>query len=208
MISTYFDENDNLDLHVIWSLWGDADDDGVADSFDVTLINQWIHDQVLIGFDLPPHFNNPINLSAANVTVSGAADTDDALLLNQWIHDQVLIGFGLEPRYHAILGAVPTGLGRSAFRAELQPQNWFTDAIELMLELETGLSLDEKASRATALSMLHQLLGSPDVAFGDLFGDVPLDQWVNAAVTWVEKSGLAYWDADGALLHQFTELMG
>jgi len=208
MINTYFDENDNLDLHIIWSLWGDADDNGVVDDFDIILINQWLHDQELISWGQPTRFNNPINLSAANVTVSGTVSSLDTALLTNWRHDQDLIAWGSPPRFNAILGAAPAGLGRGAFRAEFSQQNWFTDAMELMLESETTLSLEEKASRATALSMLHQLLGAPDVAFGDLFGDVPPDQWANAAATWIDESGLAYWDTNGTVLHRFAELMG
>jgi len=218
IIDTYFDEDvyRNLDLYIIWSHWGDADDNGVVDQFDVTLIRQYLHDRTLISFEEPPRFNNPINLSASNVTVSpnGRVDEEDVIRFNHWLHDQTLIGFEAPPRFFAVLGNPnnPRPPARSAFsdlgRAEFSYQNWFADAIELMLELETTLSLDEKAVRAMALSMLHHLLGSPDVEFGSIFGDVPLDQWYSVAVTWVEESGLADWDEDGALLHRFAALMG
>ncbi|MCL2843821.1 MAG: dockerin type I domain-containing protein [Oscillospiraceae bacterium] len=202
-----------ISLTAIFSHWGDADDDDQVTSLDVLRINQWLHDQDLIHWDEPPRFNNPINLRAANVTVpaNGIVSSFDALRLNQWLHDRDLEAWDEPLRFFAVLGApaqpmryVYSNLGRAGF----QHQNWFTDAIGLMLELDTALSLDEVASRALALSMLHQLLGSPDVAFGDLFGDVPLDQWFDVAVTWVEESGLACWDTDGTLLHRFAELMG
>jgi len=72
----------------IFSLWGDAGDNDVVDSADVLLINQWIFDGTLQN----PHFNNPINLRAANVTVpeNRIVTSADVLRINQYLFDRTL----------------------------------------------------------------------------------------------------------------------
>ena len=95
-----------ISFTAIFSLWGDADDNDNVDSFDVLLINQWLHDQDLIAWGQPPRFDNPINLRAANVTVpaNGIVTSFDTLRINQWLHDQDLIAWGQPPRFFAVLG--------------------------------------------------------------------------------------------------------
>jgi len=82
----------------IWSLWGDANDDDQVDSADVLLINQWLFDGTLAN----PHFDNPINLGAANVTVPAdrIVTSADVLRINQWLFDRTLT----IPHFFAVLG--------------------------------------------------------------------------------------------------------
>lgn len=212
MIDTYFD-NGNLDLFVIWSLWGDADDDGEVTSTDVTLMNQRLHDELLMNLGAPPHFNNPINLRAANVTVSGTMTSADVTLMNQYLFDQLLIDLGA-PAYFGVVLGMPIPIMASAFsninshRGENEYSSWFVDAIQLLSESEPSLCPDEKINRAMAVSMLHHLVGSPNVEFHSIFGSVPSDQWFSLAVTWVHENGLAQWAGGSSLLYHFAESMG
>jgi hypothetical protein len=75
-----------ISFTAIYSLWGDANDDDIVDSEDIQLISQYIFDR-----PLPvPFFNNPINLRAANVTVSGRVDSYDIQRLSQYLFDRPL----------------------------------------------------------------------------------------------------------------------
>jgi len=201
MINTQF-TNGNLDLFVVWSLWGDADDDGAVTAADVLLINQWLFDQSLTS----PAFGNPINLRAANVTVSGTVTSADATLINQYLFDRTLT----TPVFGAVLGARPSMFSTfsNMHRIEPQSQNWFADAMRLLLESEPTISFDEKANRAMAVSTLHHLLGSPDVAFDSIFSDVPSDQWLDLAIAWAYENGFVQRDGEATLLDYLAEFVG
>ena len=93
-----------ISFTAIFSLWGDADDNDEVDAEDVLLMNRWLYDQLLIQLGADPHFQLPINLRAANVTVSGTVDADDVLRMNQWLYDQLLIQLGADPHFFAVLG--------------------------------------------------------------------------------------------------------
>jgi len=89
-----------ISFTAIYSLWGDADDNDVVDPDDVLLMNRWLFDDAF-GH---PYFGSPINLRAANVTVSNPPgeriNPDDALRLNRWLFD---VAFG-HPYFNAVLG--------------------------------------------------------------------------------------------------------
>ena len=101
-----FGEDGDLYLYVIWSLWGDVNDDDQVTGFDVTLINQWLMDQWRVANGLTPQFNVQINLIAANVSIVGQVDGPDAWLINQYLFDQWRVSSGLDPQFNVVLGRI------------------------------------------------------------------------------------------------------
>ena len=101
---------ENITIAAVWSLWGDVNDDGRVDEFDVLHLNQWEHDRLLESFDSPIRFNPQLNLHAADVNVDGVVDARDVLMLRQWLHDQELAVWGPEPRFRVVLGRPILGI--------------------------------------------------------------------------------------------------
>jgi len=104
MIDDIFDAEGNLDLFVIWALWGDSDDDDEVTGLDVTLINQWLFDQWRVENELAPQFNVTLNFIAADVDVDGVLTGLDATLINQWLFDRWREENELTPQFHTVLG--------------------------------------------------------------------------------------------------------
>jgi len=93
-----------LPMVAVWSIWGDVNDDGRVDAFDVLAFRQWKHDRVLESFGMPVRFNTQLNLHAADVNVDGVVDAWDILAFNEWLHDRDF-GFPFWPlRFGTILG--------------------------------------------------------------------------------------------------------
>jgi len=86
MIDDLFDADGNLDLFVIWSLWGDANDDRV-DAADALLIQRHLHDLFMDLIGQPRTWDVTINQIAANVTVSGTVGATDILRIERYLHD-------------------------------------------------------------------------------------------------------------------------
>jgi len=101
-----FDVDGELHLYVIWSLWGDVNDDDEVTGLDVTLLNQFLFDQWRIGNDMLPQFNVQINQIAAHVSVSGELNGFDVTLLNRYLFDEWRASNGLVPQFNVILGRV------------------------------------------------------------------------------------------------------
>jgi len=87
-----FDEEGNLDLFVIWSLWGDINDDDQVCQLDLDLLRRYLHllnvEEVVLG-----------NRVAANVIVDGQICQNDLDLLRRYVHL-----LGIEP---VVLGVLP-----------------------------------------------------------------------------------------------------
>jgi len=109
-----FDSEGNLHLYVIWSLWGDANDDGQVTGFDATLINQYLFDRWLVSSGSEPQFNAAINKTAANVSVSGQLSGFDATLINQYLFDRWTEAVGT-PTFFIVLGQQPSDQSQPLF---------------------------------------------------------------------------------------------
>ena len=94
-IDDHFDNTGNLDLYIVWSLWGDADDNDVVDGIDVTLISQFVADEAARAINeamgMPvmviPH-NVVINTIASDVQVNGIINGVDVTLVSQFVADE------------------------------------------------------------------------------------------------------------------------
>ena len=104
MIDDMFDAEGNLDLFVVWALWGDADDNDEVTSFDATLINQYLFDRWLTSTGASPQYNATLNFIAADVDISGTLTSFDATLINQYLFDRWLRSIPLPPQYNTVLG--------------------------------------------------------------------------------------------------------
>ena len=86
----------NLNLHAIWSLWGDVNDDDYVDIDDIDALRRHV-------FGLTPR--NPINEAPGDVLRDGALDIDDIDVLRRNV-------FGLTPRLP--MGQRPAGTATPA----------------------------------------------------------------------------------------------
>ena len=80
------------------------------------------------------------------------------------------------------------------FSASSAPQ--FNDAVNfvrergLIDENDDGFQPDVGASRAAVVTALYRMAGAPEVAYENVFSDVPAGQWHSSAVVWANNAGL------------------
>jgi len=94
VIDTMFDTDGYLNLYVIWSLWGDVNDDDQVTAADATLISQHLFNN-MAGHDVYPNAVN-INLFAANVRLAGTITAADATRIRQYLFNN-MAGFPVYP---------------------------------------------------------------------------------------------------------------
>ncbi|MCL2564066.1 MAG: InlB B-repeat-containing protein [Oscillospiraceae bacterium] len=104
MIDDLFDANGNLDLFVIWSLWGDANDDDRVDAADVLQMQRHLHDLLMDLIGQPRTWDVTINQIAANVTVSGTVGAADILRIERHLHDLLMDMIGQPRIWDIVLG--------------------------------------------------------------------------------------------------------
>ncbi|MCL2562706.1 MAG: S8 family serine peptidase [Oscillospiraceae bacterium] len=113
-VTTMFTRTDDdtfvFDFYAVWSLWGDANDDGVVSAADILRIERYLHDQFMILIGLDPVWNVTINEIAANVTLGAGVDSADILRIERYLHDQLMILIGLDPIWNVVLGQRPIPL--------------------------------------------------------------------------------------------------
>ena len=80
---------------------------------------------------------------------------------------------------------------------DVQPNNWFYDAVQFVHEngIMTGTTATTFApnatlSRATVATVLYRMAGSPAVTFSPEFSDVAAGRWYTNAVIWAAKNGI------------------
>lgn len=85
---------------------------------------------------------------------------------------------------------------------DVKPESWYYDAVKYVgdkgLMDGTGVRIfdpDKPTSRAMAVTVLYRLAGSPQPTGGQIFADVPADQWYSNAIAWAAEKGIAQGDA-------------
>lgn len=85
--------------------------------------------------------------------------------------------------------------------------SWYAEAVEEMAEQEilTGVTATlfcptAPVTRATVVTSLWRMEGSPDVSNDSSFSDVPADQWYTQAVDWAAQEKIVSGDGKGNFL--------
>ena len=97
-------------------------------------------------------------------------------------------------------------LSARAAYSDVPADEWYAGAVDycaanaLMQGVGDGrFAPQETVTRATVLTVLHRLSGSPAASKRGAFSDVPANEWYAEAADWAAETGLAYGVGDGRL---------
>ena len=111
-------------------------------------------------------------------------------------------------RFFCIMPILLLALSLSARAAysDVPADEWYAGAVDycaanaLMQGVGDGrFAPQETVTRATVLTVLHRLSGSPAASKRGAFSDVPANEWYAEAADWAAETGLAYGVGDGRL---------
>lgn len=110
-------------------------------------------------------------------------------------------------RVYSALCAVLLALGLSATTlgySDVAQETWYYETIQAVTEqgLMQGVTSERFApegyvTRATVITTLWRLEGSPDVTVSSVFPDVPGKHWAYTAAAWAKGAGIATGYSDG-----------
>ncbi len=103
--------------------------------------------------------------------------------------------------------ALAAGLSVPALSySDVAERVWYADDVRTATDqgLMKGVTADRfdpegTVTRATVLTVLWRLEGSPDVTVERVFPDVPADNWAYTAAAWAKATGIAAGYGDGTL---------
>ena len=106
------------------------------------------------------------------------------------------ISTALQGRVTAKQYGEPQGRIRLLSYPDVLAVNWFNEAVQyvtfagIMQGTDVGFQPNQTLDRATLVTVLYRMAGSPEITGENPFTDIPADQWYSDAVRWAAEAGV------------------